>query len=402
MSAGQLPHPTPPQPTVQPVVVTPPQPVLSPAMKWTGLILLALNLLIGISDKMGWVTPDQKKTAEEFRDAIAPLLLAKQDETVTQTTTVETKTETTEPKAIKTPTPLVPVAEKPAAASDIDWKAILDKLLPVVIDRLDDWLKPNPVPPTPPLPPVPPVTPIPPVVPIPDPVTPVPLPGDSKIVISDESGKALTAATVEAGALFLATSSTPGKVAWGKSIHGAARVIPMPSNAGFAFSLQAGSFVEFFLTDSALNQSSIRITCTTTTPVVPQPITPDTVIPQPPIPQPVTPINDVFGLSKASYEGKSRVISGNRAAEARIIAVAHRSVAKKAADNPFGLISSMQTEVAAEIKKGLNPQQLVLWKPWSAAVQARVKALQAENKLSDRQQWIDGFLEISNGLEIEP
>lgn len=120
-------------------------------------------------------------------------------------------------------------------------------------------------------------------------------------------------------------------------------------------------------------------------------------------PKPVTPLpDDVFGLTKASYDGKRSVASSNRASEAKTIASAHREAARRAATNPFGLIATMQTEVTKGIAAVLTPTEIAAWKPWSASVMTRTKELQSAGKLADRQQWIDAFGEIATGLEVEP
>lgn len=168
---------------------------------------------------------------------------------------------------------IAPAPEKATPESDhvaaIDWKAIIDQLLPVIIDKLKPQPDPKPDPPPKPDP-----TPIPP--------TP-PVPSGSKIVVSDENGKPLTAATVDAGALYLVTASTSGKVAWAKSSSGQVRVIALPDNRGFVFSLTEYAFVEFHLTDSSLSTVSLRITANhgpqpppgPVDPVAPDPVNPE-------------------------------------------------------------------------------------------------------------------------------
>lgn len=147
-------------------------------------------------------------------------------------------------------------------------------------------LKPAPQPqPTPEPVPVPP--PAPPVVdPVPAP-TPPPAPSTLKAVITDEAQQPLEGSTVEAGKLFMVTASTKDRVGWAVSKHGDVKLLVLPNNLGYAFSLQGDAFVEFFLTDVNLKAVSTRITCNQ----APQP--PPIVDPKPgpkPDPAPVPPV----------------------------------------------------------------------------------------------------------------
>lgn len=258
------------------------KPAVKLAKDWGWLIAV----LLIVAQQYGWLTPEQ---AKRISDAIPKSSPSEGVETK-ETVTVETTTKQSEPSHVaatveKKTKPVPPESTVGVTPDEIkQWADIIQQLL--------DQLKPKPVPPTPiPVPPTPP-TPVP---PTPEPQPPTPQPAEAKIIISDETGKSLTAATVEAGALFLATASDGGKVAWAKSIHGSARVVTLPSNLGYAFTLQSGAFIEFFLTDSGLTTTSIRITCNQgpIPPPTPQPTPPE---PTPPQPTPPQPSDRVLGL----------------------------------------------------------------------------------------------------------
>lgn len=211
--------------TVIPVKQTNPSVKLLRDWGWLVAVLLI------VVQQFGWLSADQIATIKR----VIP---------------VESTTETKNPEKTST---IVDVA----AINPEDFQQWAD-----LIRKLIDELKPKPAPVDPkPVDPKPvdpkPVDPKP--LPV-DPVTPV----ESRIVITDETGKSVTAATVDAGALFLATAHGGSQVAWQASKHGSVRVAALPANSGFAFSLDAGAFVEFFLTDyAAKTQASIRITCNT-------------------------------------------------------------------------------------------------------------------------------------------
>lgn len=223
--------------------------------------ILAIALLV--AQQMGWLTADQIAT-------IKRVIPVESTEATKETITVTTETKPPEPSK-----PIDVAAIKPE-----DIKQWLD-LIRIVIDEIKP--KPAPVDPKPEPKPFP-------VDPKPLPVDPLPAPVDAKIVITDETGKALTAVTVDAGALFLATA--PGtNIGWQNSKHGVVRIAALPGTLGYAFSLDSGAWVELFLTDyGAKTQTSIRITCNTApqppphvVPVVP--VVPDVV---PVVPPPIT------------------------------------------------------------------------------------------------------------------
>ena len=159
-------------------------------------------------------------------------------------------------------------------------------------------LKPSPAPqpaPTPVPPPVPTPVPTPTPQPVPDPSPfpipvdpqPTPAPSNLKIQIVDELEKPLTSTTVEAGRLFMVTANTKERVGWAVSKHGDVRLLVLPNNLGYAFSLQGDSFVEFFLTDANLKAVSTRVICNQ----APQPPPAPVVDPVPgPAPNPPNPI----------------------------------------------------------------------------------------------------------------
>ena len=260
--------------------------------KYKFLVNPLMMILLAIAVTRGWLTQGQA-------DKIKPLLLMSQNEQ--GNVTIQEVPQGEKPSVTPAAPAAVVVAAKPAkivvkpseSATGVEavgkmtpaeWaefiKQILD-LLPKPVPPAP--VPPNPVPPQPPLPPGP-VPPSPPPSP--------PTPADSKIVISDETGKSLTSATVEAGALFLATSSTTGKVAWAKSVHGSVRVIALPDNRGFAFTLAEGSYLEIFLTDASLSTASIRISSNTG-----------------PRPPPVDPINPVVPVDPPKPQPSAKHVS---------------------------------------------------------------------------------------------
>ncbi len=147
--------------------------------------------------------------------------------------------------------------------------------------------QPTPVDPVPTPIPVPVPTPAPPVVdPVPPPVNPL------KVVITDESSAPLTVTEVDSGKLFMVTANTNDKVGWAVSKHGDVKLLVLPDNLGYAFSLQGDSFVEFFLTDVNLKAVSTRVTCNQ----APQP--PPYVDPKPdPKPTPPPPVAQKLSLA---------------------------------------------------------------------------------------------------------
>lgn len=127
-------------------------------------------------------------------------------------------------------------------------------------------------------------------VPVPTPVDPKPIPkpvpgpDGTKIVLTDEQGKPITAATVEAGVLFQVSSTVPaGNAGWSVSRNGDVKLVTLANNAGFVCYLSPGAWIEFHLTDYGTRQQSVlRITCNQG----PQPPTP--VVDVKPNPQPAT------------------------------------------------------------------------------------------------------------------
>ncbi len=128
---------------------------------------------------------------------------------------------------------------------------------------------------------------------------PTPTPETAKIVVTDEQGKPITSATIDADIQFQVSSSlSPMNCGWSKSVNGSVKVTtvydkwhPMPDGTlpviGYVCNLKEGSWVEFHLTDFATRQSSVlRITCNHGAQPPPDKI-PDVVIkPQPDTVQP--------------------------------------------------------------------------------------------------------------------
>lgn len=126
--------------------------------------------------------------------------------------------------------------------------------------------------------------------PLPDPVPidPKPVPIDPittgpKIVVTNELGKPIVAATVESGVLFQVSSNVaPANAAWSVSRTGDVRLVTLPGNAGFVCYLSGSSWVEVHLTDfGTRQQAALRITCNQGPQPPPKPIV--IVDPKPPI-----------------------------------------------------------------------------------------------------------------------
>lgn len=279
---------------VHPVVVTP----QTAFEKWKFIITPVCLILLALAANKGWLTPAQI-------DQIKPMVMSpKPGETVTVTTTPTVETPVAKPRenpvtpVVVPPTPATPPKDGPQVVVAISPDDIQQWLK--IIKDLIDQLKPSPQPtPVPPVPPVP-VPPKPPVVI----VVPDPPPTDKKIVITSETGTVLTAATVDAGTLWLVTSSavTGVNTGWQTTHSGTVHVAELPNHLGYAFSLEPGSWAEFFLTDfGAKSQSSIRISCNTAP--RPPPIDP-TPAPVPPVPDP-TPVPvppKPTGVANVGYE----------------------------------------------------------------------------------------------------
>ena len=218
--------------------------------EWKWLATPVTLLLLTIAVHQGWITQGDA-------DKLKPLVMVA--------------------KPVDAPEAAEPTRDTEAeakAAKDIDWKAIIDQLTPIIIDRLKPRPEPEPKP-----------------KPTPDPEPPKPpLPSDSTIKITDETGKVVAAATVDSGSLFLATAT--GNIGWQSSRHGAVRLVTLPNNLGYAFSLDAGAWVEFFLTDyTAKTQTSLRVTANHS------PMPPPEPKPEPrPEPRPEPATNRVLGL----------------------------------------------------------------------------------------------------------
>lgn len=191
-----------------------------------------------------------------------------------------------DPKPAPTPTPL----PGPSPSE----QALLDQ-----IARLQEQIKeilkppaPTPIDPRP-IPVIPGPTPI-----VPIPVVPGPGPTDGpKIVITDEQGKPITAATIDAGILFQVGSNVGGTDAsWTVSRNGDVSIVTLANNAGYVCYLKPGAWVEFHLTDfGSRKNSQLRITCNKG----PQP---------PPNPTPDQPTVDVKPTPKPAGEMRVFVV----------------------------------------------------------------------------------------------
>lgn len=237
----------------------PSPPVPTKPFDYSRLILPIVAVVLWFATMKGWVTPDQ---AEAFKKEIAIL----------QEKASHAEEAKLIPRLDGEPA-VAPAREEPPMAvaakmTTEEWAALIQQ----VIEAINKVTPPKPEPP-----------------PLPDPKPkPDPAPVESKIVVTDENGKAVTASTVDPGALLLVTSSG-SSVGWQFAKHGAVRVASLPNNLGYAFSLDAGAWIELFLTDyAAKTQTSVRITANQgpmpppPVPVPPNPPSP----PSPPSPPP--------------------------------------------------------------------------------------------------------------------
>jgi hypothetical protein len=115
--------------------------------------------------------------------------------------------------------------------------------------------------------------------PKPVPIEPKPTPvdpGGSKIVVTDEQGKPITAATIEAGILFQVGSTVAGANAgWSVSRNGDVSMVTLANNSGYVCYLKPGAWVEFHLTDFGSRQQLVlRITCNQGPQPPPKPVDP--------------------------------------------------------------------------------------------------------------------------------
>lgn len=131
--------------------------------------------------------------------------------------------------------------------------------------------------------------------------------------------------------------------------------------------------------------------------------------PRPTPPNPPTPVIDVdpadehghgrFGLAEFSQRGMLQVNSPQRAREAAAIAAAHREVARSVQAERFVLVESLHQELAKQITASLDAASRTRWKPWQAAVSARLQGLQERGEVVSVQDWCAAFEEIADGLE---
>lgn len=231
------------------------------------------------------------------------------------------------------PQPAVSTTETPVGGmSPEDLKLWTDQMLQIMneLKKLKPAPAPQPAPTPAPVPtPTPQPQPNPEPPPAPVPVDPQPAPSGLKIQIVDELDKPLTSTSVDAGRLFMVTANTKERVGWAVSKHGDVRLLVLPNNLGYAFSLQGGSFVEFFLTDSNLKAVSTRISCNQG----PQP--PPIIDPTPgpkPDPAPAPPVPKAEKL-KLSVVYSTREI---RPSTAKVLAATERWTAYEAKGHSWG------------------------------------------------------------------
>lgn len=99
--------------------------------------------------------------------------------------------------------------------------------------------------------------------PVGPPVKPEPADGVLAIMITDETGKQITASDVDAGVLFrVSPKNAVGKVGWIAVKHGDVRLIASSTETEYAGYLNKNSWVDFTLVDyGSQKQVSLRIAC---------------------------------------------------------------------------------------------------------------------------------------------
>lgn len=227
-------------------------------------------IVVGTMRQAGKISDEDAANAIQAIKTLGPMLMAKTPDPGSTTTTTTTTTAAD---------PGTPVAAAPAAAmTPDDWLKLITagaEILKPIINPPGPTPLPVPTPSEQDLldqiaalkdqiatilkPPAP--TPI---DPKPVPVVPViPIPGGSKIVVSDEQGKPITSATVEAGVLFqVGTSVAAGNAGWTVSKNGDVKLVTLAHDGGYVCYLNPGAWVEFHLIDYGTRQTSVvRITC---------------------------------------------------------------------------------------------------------------------------------------------
>jgi hypothetical protein len=125
--------------------------------------------------------------------------------------------------------------------------------------------------------------------------------------------------------------------------------------------------------------------------------------PTPVPPDPPAPVIDIdpgrFGLAEFSQRGMLQVRSPQRAREAVAIAEAHRAASTAATAQRFVLVEDLHRDLAKRIAASLSADARQQWKPWQAAVGARLQGLQERGEVVSVQDWCAAFDEIASGLE---
>jgi hypothetical protein len=119
-----------------------------------------------------------------------------------------------------------------------------------------------------------------------------------------------------------------------------------------------------------------------------------------PGPKPPTPPPDgKYGLTKASREGVALVSSPGKAAEAKRLAAAIRPHAAAVAAGAFDGTAKILEGYGAAARGALAESERAAWKPWSAAVAARMKELDTGGTLAGNNEWAAAFAEVADGLD---
>lgn len=214
---------------------------------WTLIVLLV------VAQQLGWITPEQ---SQQIKDLI-PVVVAGDGQEEPAEATVE---------ADKKPKP------KPAPQGMTPEQ--IEKLITDIIERLKPAPRPD------------------------DEVTPTPTPvvEAPKILVCDETGKALAGANVDPGQLFRVSAvGASSDIGWQTVKSGTVRLSASTDGKEFTGYLASGQWVEFGLTDfAAKKQLSLRISCNQG--------------PQPPPVEPVNPVDPVTPVEPSSGALSLRVL----------------------------------------------------------------------------------------------
>lgn len=233
-------------------------------------------IFVGTMRQSGKISDEDASNAIQAIKTLGPMLMAKAPDpgaaTITTTTTVAADPDPRPTVAAAAPVsaamtpdewlklitagaeilkPIIsPPGPTPLPGPTPSEQALIDQIA-ALKDQIATILKPPAPTPIDPKPVVVPVVPI------------VPIPGGSKIIVSDEQGKPIASATVEAGVLFqVGTTVAAGNAGWTVSKNGDVKLVTLAHDGGYVCYLNPGAWVEFHLIDYGTRQTSVlRITC---------------------------------------------------------------------------------------------------------------------------------------------